>query len=86
MSRWDIPITYLIRYIDVARLQLSHFYRLDTTPRARCLCDCPLCVTVNVTTCALVTFHTDRVCTVQQRQRRHQGHEAKEPRQERLMV
>jgi hypothetical protein len=31
-----------------------------------CLCDCPICVTMIVTTFALVTFHTNRACTVQQ--------------------
>jgi hypothetical protein len=68
MSRSDISITNLIRYRVVARLQLSHFFCPDTTPRVGCLCDCPFCVTVTmtVTTCALVTFHTYRVCTVQQ--------------------
>jgi hypothetical protein len=59
-------MTCSIRYIDVARLQLSHFCCPDTTPRVGCLCDCPICVIVIVTTFALVTFHTDRVCTVQQ--------------------
>jgi hypothetical protein len=66
MSRSDIPITCLIRYTDVARLQLSHFCCPDTTPWLGCLCDCLICVTVTVTTFALVTFHTDLVCTVHQ--------------------
>jgi hypothetical protein len=67
MSRLDIPITCLIRYRAVARPQLSHFCCPDTTPRVGCLCDCPICVIVTVTTYALVTFrHTKRVCTVQQ--------------------
>jgi hypothetical protein len=38
----------------------------DTTPRDGCLCDYPICVIVIVTTYALVTFHIERVCTVQQ--------------------
>jgi hypothetical protein len=42
MSRSDTPINCLIRYRAVARLQLSHFCCPDTTPRASCLCDCPL--------------------------------------------
>jgi hypothetical protein len=64
MSRSDIPITCLIRYKTVARLQLSHFCSCpDTTHGVGCLCDCPFCVIVTVITYALVTFHTDRVCT-----------------------
>jgi hypothetical protein len=43
-----------------------HFPCPDTKPRAGCLGgDCPICVIVIVTTYALVTFHTERVCTVQ---------------------
>jgi hypothetical protein len=61
MSRSDIPITCLIRYRAVARLQLSHFCCPDTAPRVGCLCDFPICVIVTVTTFALVTFHTNRV-------------------------
>jgi hypothetical protein len=71
MSGSDIPITCLIRYRDVARLQLCHLCCPDTTPRVGCLCDCPICVTVTVSTYALVTFHIERVCTVQQ----HTPHE-----------
>jgi hypothetical protein len=66
MSRSDIPITRLIRYRALARLQLPHFCCPDTTPRAGCLCDCPICVTEIVTTYALVTFHIERVCAVHQ--------------------
>jgi hypothetical protein len=55
---------YLIRYRAVARLQLTHFLCPDTTPRVVCLCDCPFCVTVTITTCAFVTFHIESVCTV----------------------
>jgi hypothetical protein len=65
MSRSDTPILCLIRYKAVARLQLTRFLCLDTTPRARCLKDCPTCVTVNVAMYALVTFHSKHVCTVQ---------------------
>jgi hypothetical protein len=66
MSRSDIPITCLIRYKAVAsRLQLSHCCCPDTTSRAACLCDCPICVTVTVIRFAKLTFHTNRVCTVQ---------------------
>jgi hypothetical protein len=65
MCRSDIPITSLIRYVAVDRLQLSHFSFPDTKPRVGCLCECPICVTVTVTTHALVTFHVERVCTVQ---------------------
>jgi hypothetical protein len=46
MSKSDMPITCLIRYKAVAGLQLSHICYLDTMPRAGCLCDCPICVTV----------------------------------------
>jgi hypothetical protein len=61
-----MPITSLIRYKVVVGLQLSHICCLDTTPRAGCLCDCPIGVTVTVTTYALVTFHIERACTAQQ--------------------
>jgi hypothetical protein len=64
MSRSDTPILCLIRYGTVGRLQLTHFFCPDTTPRAGCLCDFPICVTMTVTTHALVTFHTQRVCTI----------------------
>jgi hypothetical protein len=65
MSRSDIPITSLIRYIAFPRLQLSNFCCRDTTPRVGCLCDYLLIrMTVTVTTYALITFHTNRVCTV----------------------
>jgi hypothetical protein len=46
-------------------MALSHFSCPDTTRRAGCLYDSPICVTVTVTTFALDTFHTNRVCTVQ---------------------
>jgi hypothetical protein len=65
MFRSDIPIPCLIRYKDVAVLQLSNFLCHDTTPLVGCLCDCPIYVTLIVTTYALVTFHIERVCTVQ---------------------
>jgi hypothetical protein len=66
MSRSDIPVIYSIRYSIVAGLQqLPHLCCPDTTPRAGCLYDCPTCVIVTATTYALVTFHTERVCTVQ---------------------
>jgi hypothetical protein len=61
MSRSDIQITCLTRYIVVARLQPSHLCCPDTTPWADCLCECPICVLVNVTTYASVTFQTERV-------------------------
>jgi hypothetical protein len=67
MSRSDKPILSLIRYIVVAtRLQLSHFYCPDTTPRAGCLCGYPICMIVTVSTYALFTFHIERVCTVRE--------------------
>jgi hypothetical protein len=56
----------LTRYRAVARLQLSHLCCPDTTPRVGCLFDCPFCVIVTLTTYALVSFHNERVCTVQQ--------------------
>jgi hypothetical protein len=59
-------MTCWIRYRAVARLKLSHFCCADTTPRVGCLCNCPFCVTVTLTTCALVTLNIDCVCTVQQ--------------------
>jgi hypothetical protein len=65
MSRSDIPILCLIRYGVVARLQLSRFFWIDTMPRVGCLPDCPICIIVTVTTYALVTFHIERVYTVQ---------------------
>jgi hypothetical protein len=39
-------------------------YLRGTMPRVGCLCDCSFCVTVTLTTHAIVIFLNDRVCTV----------------------
>jgi hypothetical protein len=63
---WTHQYTVRFRYRVVARPLLSTSFFPDTAPRAGCLCDCPISVTVTVTTYALVAFQAERVLTVQQ--------------------
>jgi hypothetical protein len=59
MSRSDTPIHCLFCATTL------HFFSPDTKPRVGCLCDYPTYVNAIVIMYALVTFHTERVCTVE---------------------
>jgi hypothetical protein len=64
MSKSDIPITSLFWYIAVARLQLLTLLLSRHHASGWLSLKLSLCVTVTLTTYALVIFLTHRVCMV----------------------